>query len=206
MTDYFALFQEARRPWIDPESLKGKFLALSAEVHPDRVHGAPEAQRLLANQCYSELNAAYNCLRAPKDRLLHLIELEQGTKPTNIQRTPSEMMDLFMNVGETLRGADAFLRDKAKVTSPLLKVQWFERGMDWTEKLQHLQRVIHTHRNALDETLKSMNADWTAAPEIGSSTRREALPLDRLEHTYRQLSYFHRWTSQIQERITQLSF
>jgi len=36
MTDYFALLDEPRRPWLDVSSLKQKFLARSSEVHPDR--------------------------------------------------------------------------------------------------------------------------------------------------------------------------
>ena len=37
MADYFALLDEPRRPWLDPEELKAKFHALTATVHPDRV-------------------------------------------------------------------------------------------------------------------------------------------------------------------------
>ena len=29
MTDYFALLQKERRPWLDPEELKEKYFALS---------------------------------------------------------------------------------------------------------------------------------------------------------------------------------
>ena len=40
MTDAFALLSEPRRPWLDAEALKARFLPLSAAVHPDRVHSA----------------------------------------------------------------------------------------------------------------------------------------------------------------------
>ena len=45
MTDHFALLDEPRRPWIDADLLKEKFLALSSRVHPDRVHNAPAPER-----------------------------------------------------------------------------------------------------------------------------------------------------------------
>ena len=77
MTDYFALLDEPRRPWLEPDSLKARFLALSAEVHPDRLHNAPEAQKQAANQQCAELNSAYRCLREPKER-----------KPKNQKRRP----------------------------------------------------------------------------------------------------------------------
>src|SRR5438132_9046006 len=50
MIDYFALLHEPRRPWLDPDLLKQKFISLSAEVHPDRVHLAGEAEKHAAQQ------------------------------------------------------------------------------------------------------------------------------------------------------------
>src|SRR5437868_8581649 len=81
MTDNFSLFNEPRRPWLDADLLKQKFLKFSAEVHPDKIHNASDGEKAAANKRYAELNAAYNCLREPKERLLHLIELELGAKP-----------------------------------------------------------------------------------------------------------------------------
>src|SRR6266436_5956888 len=69
MNDYFAVLNEGRRPWIDPDLLKQKFLTLSAQVHPDRVHNASEAEKRSAQQRYTDLNSAYNCLRDSKARL-----------------------------------------------------------------------------------------------------------------------------------------
>ena len=74
MNDCFALLNEPRRPWLDTESLKTKFFSLSAAFHPDRVHGGTQAEKSAAQQRYAELNAAYNRLRDPKERLLHFLE------------------------------------------------------------------------------------------------------------------------------------
>src|ERR1700744_6474575 len=137
MTDFFTLLNELRRPWLEPEVLKEKFLALSATVHPDRVHNLGEAERAAAQERYTEMNAAYNCLRDPKDRLRHLLELELGALPKDIQRIPTELMDLSLEVGKACREADAFLAEKAKVTSPLLQVSFFERGQAFVETLQN---------------------------------------------------------------------
>src|SRR5207248_6844470 len=127
MTNYFALLNEQRRPWIDPGLLKQKFLGLSAAVQPDRVHGACESERRAAQERYAELNVAYNCLREPKERLAHLLELETGAKPKQVQNIPSDLMDAFMEVTNVCRGADAFLAEKAATTSPMLRLQLFER-------------------------------------------------------------------------------
>ncbi|MEP6663588.1 MAG: hypothetical protein ABJC04_07980 [Verrucomicrobiota bacterium] len=206
MTDFFVLLNEPRLPWLDADSLKEKFLPLSAPFHPDRVHNASEAEKLSANQRYAELNAAYNVLREPKERLLHLLELELSQKPSDIQKIPPGTMDLFVEVGQTCRDVDGFLTEKAKVTSPMLKVQLFERGQEWTDQLNALQQKINLKRDELSSELKNLNSIWKSAPAIGSPDRRVALPLERLEQIYRVFSYIARWSEQIQERVVQLSF
>ena len=76
MLDYFALLRTPRRPWLDADSIKQTFFTLSAELHPDRVHTADAAEKHTANERSAELNAAYQCLREPRERLRHLLELE----------------------------------------------------------------------------------------------------------------------------------
>ena len=205
MTDAFALLDEPQRPWLDPEALKQKFLPLSSAVHPDRFHSASETERHQATTRYGELNAAYNILREPKERLLHLLELEAGAKPKDVQRIPPGTMDLFVEVGQLCRDADIFIAERSKVTSPLLKVQMFERGMEWTDKLQDLQQRINAKRDEIAAELQQMNAVWDSAPAYGSPHRAAALPLERLEQIYRVFSYIARWSEQIQERNVQLA-
>jgi curved DNA-binding protein CbpA len=200
MTDYFALLNEPRRPWLDAEVLKEKFLALSSTVHPDRVHNLGEAERAAAQERYTELNAAYNCLREPKERLRHLLELELGALPKDIQRIPSELMDLSLQVGKACRDADVFLAEKAKVTSPLLQVSFFERGLEFVESLQGLQRRVNSLNERVNEELTRVDTEWESQVE----TRRSLFP--RVEELHRLFSYFARWNGQIQERIVRLSF
>ena len=200
MTDYFALFNEPRRPWLDVEALKQKFLAASATVHPDRVHNLGETERAAAQERYTELNTAYNCLREPKERLRHLLELELGSLPKDIQRIPSDLMDLSLQVGKACREADTFLAEKAKITSPLLQVSFFERGQEFVDKLQSLRQRVNALNEPLMEELKEIDAAWLA-----NSAARSAL-LQRLEELYRLFSYFARWTAQTQERAVRLTF
>ena len=205
MTNAFTLLNESQRPSLDPEALKQKFIQFSSEVHPDRTHNAAEAEKQQTNQRYAAVNAAYNTLREPRDRLLHLLELEAGAKPSDIQRIPPGTMDLFVEVGQLCRDVDAFQTERKNVTSPLLKVQMFERGMEWTDKLQALQQRINAKRDELTAELQQMNAIWDSAPPIGSPQRAAALPLERLEQIYRVFSYIARWMEQIQERVVQLA-
>ena len=200
MTDYFALFNESRRPWLDAEVLKQKFLTLSATVHPDRVHNLGEAERTTAQERYTELNTAYNCLREPKERLQHLLQLELGALPKDIQRIPSDLMDVSLEVGKACREADAFLTEKAAATSPLLQVMFFERGQEFADKLQTIRQRVNSFNDKLNEELQKIDAAWQSG-----GAPHEPL-LQRLEELYRLFGYFARWNAQLQERVVRLSF
>jgi len=202
--DCFALLDEPRRPWLDPDLLKQKFLCLSAQFHPDRVHRASDEEKRGAQLRYAELNAAYNCLREPKERLGHLLELERGAKPKEIQDIPPGLMDRFLEVSQLCRQADEVLAEKGRVTSPLLKVEMFERAQEWSEKLAATQRQIHSLREGLITELRELDARWLVVGDSALEAREDLL--QRLEELHRLFSYFTRWGGQIQERIVQMAF
>ena len=202
MIDYFALLNEARRPWIDPELLKAKFLVLSAEFHPDRVPTSSAPERAAAARHYAELNSAFNCLREPKDRLRHLLELELGRKPKDLQEIPADLADLFIEIARLCQQANAFLAEKAKVTSPLLRVQLFERGQEWVERLGAMQRRIGERREKLARELQLLDAEWSQ--KAGNASAGAPL-LSKLEAIHRLFSFYARWSSQIHEALVQLA-
>jgi DnaJ-domain-containing protein 1 len=195
MTDYFAMLDEARCPWLDPDRLKAKFLQRCAVVHPDRVHSGSEAERQAAGRTFSELNAAYNVLREPRDRLRHLLELETGRKPAEAGQVPTGLADLFFELGTACRRADGLAAERAKSASPMLRAQLFERGLEPLETLRELQSRVAARQEELGAELKAMTAGWNPA----------AADWPRLEQICQALGYLGRWQSQIQERITQLS-
>ncbi len=205
MADYFALLNEPRRPWLDAELLKAKFLSLSAEVHPDRVHNAKDAEKRATSGRFAELNVAFKCLSDPKERLQHLLALECGGKLANIQSAPAVAMELFVMVAEILRGADALLKEKSAATSPLLKVQVMEKALDFTDRIHALQQRLAAARDALEGELQPLNATWDKAPPLNSPGRADALPLARVEEIYRALSFLSRWSAQLQERAVELT-
>jgi DnaJ-domain-containing protein 1 len=200
MPDYFTLLDEPRRPWLETDLLKQKFLTLSSSIHPDKIHSASETKKSVAAKKFAELNAAYHCLAEPKSRLLHLLELELGAKPKDIQQIPNSLADLFAEVAGVCKSADSFLVEKSQATSPLLQVQLFERGQDWIEKLNALQKNLNDLREKILAELKSLDAKWMA----DKNARAESLR--KLEDLYRLFSYFNRWNNQIQERMTRLLF
>jgi len=189
--DYFALLGQPRLPWLEVDALKAGFLALSGERHPDR---ADAADKEAANQRYAELNAAYNCLREPKDRLAYLIKLETGQPPSDLQENPASLVDLFFNLAPVFQAVDKFLKEKSAATSPLAKVKLFTDGMDWFDQLTQLQSQINVRRQKLDAALQELSVAWTSAPSYDEATA-----------LYREFSYLKRWSEQIQERLSRLA-
>src|SRR5580704_14000879 len=116
--DYFALLGQPRQPWLDAHALKAAFLQQSARLHPDRVQAGNDVDQAAATDRFAELNGAYNCLREPKDRLLHLLELESGAPPANVQSVPADTLDLFMETGQVCRQTDQFLAARSRAASP----------------------------------------------------------------------------------------
>lgn len=194
--DYFALLDEPRKPWIDTGLLKDKFMEMSARYHPDKFPQATPEERERISARYAELNAAYQCLSHTRDRLLHLIELETGKPPSDVQRIPPGTSDLFMQIGQTCAQAAAFLEKQPQTDSPILKAKRFVEQMEWTDKLTDFQNQLQEISDKLEEELKRMNTDM----ENGAP-----LPLERLEEIYRSASYINRWTDQIREKLVQLA-
>lgn len=201
MTDYFLLLNEPRRPWLDSERLKEKFLQLSAAIHPDRVHSLPESERAAAQERYVELNAAYQHLRDPRNRLRHFLQLELGALPKDIQNIPAHLTELFMRVGQLCRETDALLLEKSKITSPLLKVQFFERGQDQSDRVMNLLRDLNHRRETITQQLQEIDAQWETADESVRVNLREQL--QTLLHLF---GFYDRWIAQLQERVARLTF
>ena len=162
MTDAFALLGLERRPWLDPDDVKRRFHERSAPWHPDRHHGADEDKKAEAQRIYSDLNAAHQLLVEPKERLLHLIELERGERPKDIQRIPPGTMDLFMEVGQACRDCDEFLQRRGTSTSPMLRLKSLQEGLEWDGRIEDIMGRVRSREFALLEELRGMDAAWHA--------------------------------------------
>jgi len=196
MTDCFALLDEPRRPWLDAAEVKRKFLARSAEVHPDRFHQAAETEKKEAGRQYADLNRAHETLSSHRGRLRHLMELERGDAPADIQQTPAELMNLFFECGALCQGVDKFLARKDAADSPLLQVQLFQEGMEWSDKVQALNGRVADLVFGVEEELRQLDDRW--------DDERDAV-LAEAEKIYRNLSYFERWQGQLQSRFVRLA-
>ena len=190
MTDYFALLDQPRAPWLDPASLKDAYHRKTLQTHPDTA---------AANNTeggFAELNEAYQVLQDPKRRLHHLLELE-GHAPSSAEQTvPRELHDLFPAIGAVTQRANLFL-ERMKTASnalsrSLLKAQLLELQKETTE----LREKIQALSEAALAQLHAVNSRWSTNPSD------EIAALSDLYFTF---AYLTRWSAQLDEIAFQLS-
>jgi len=188
MTDYFALLEQPRGPWLDPAGLKEAYHRQTLQTHPDTA--APDHPQ----GAFAELNEAYQVLQDPKRRLHHLLELEGHAPSSGDQTVPQELHDLFPAIGALAQRANLFL-EKMKAASnalsrSLLKPQLLELQKETAE----LREKIQALSDATLAELRVVNSSW--------STNKELSALSNLYFTF---AYLGRWSAQLDEIAFQLS-
>jgi DnaJ-domain-containing protein 1 len=197
MTDYFALLNQPRRPWLDEPALKAEFLRRSVTTHPDRVNGQSPDAKTAAVQ-FSEVNAAYQCLRAPRDRVRHLVELELGRKPGDLRNVPAPLADLFMRMAALIRESERLVAEKGRLTSPLLQAEFVGRIQPHLVAVETAQREVAAVQTQALAELQSLDAQWAQPGQ------RESC-LSRLEELAQVLGFLGRWHAQLQEAHLRLT-
>lgn len=198
MTDYFALLGQPRRPWLDPAELDRQFHQLSKRFHPDKVGSDSGGQ---ADRHFAELNAAYQCLRTPKNRLQHLVQLESAhsesarrAEATGSHEVPAEIAEFFMTINRELREADAFI-SKWSAAGALLKAGMFAAAQEMIEGLRLSQTEIQRRTAELDAALVALNDRW----QDGA-----AHDLAELQRLHRLYGFYGKWLEQLGARVTRL--
>lgn len=195
MTDFFALLELPRSPWLEVAAVKERFATKSGPVHPDRVHQADDATRAAATTRYAELNAAQQCLADTRQRLRHLIELETGQPPSDVGVVPPHISELFFKVGQSLRTVDELVHQKRAATSPMVQAQVMRQAMDRMESLRGVIGELEQRRSKLDDRCRALGADRGRAGDRMSI----------LTELHRDYSYLNRWLEQLRERLLQLT-
>jgi hypothetical protein len=142
MTDYFALFGEARRPWLESEKLKEKYYALSRAA-------APEA----------ELNQAFRVLSDPKLRLHHLLNLE-GADLTAGRPVPPSVAELFWKTGKLLREIERLLVREKTATSTLARALLQSERGNLEQRLGELEEQLRATYDAELAQWPRTEIDW----------------------------------------------
>ena len=191
MTDYFALLDEPRRPWLDEERVKETFHRLSRERHPDQVATATA-------DGFAELNAAQAALRDPKSRLRHLLALEYPhVAVSGPAIVPPALADLLFPVHTLLQRIDAFLARQAAASGALARALLSGEQFTLREEAENQLADLEKLHATLLAGLQDFDAtSWHQRPPGAEAT---------LLGFYHGFAYLSRWIEQFRERMYQLS-
>lgn len=182
MTDYFALLDQPRAPWLDPASLKEVFHRKTLDQHPDTSASS-------SSKSFAELNEAYQVLQDPKRRLQHLLAL-QGSPPMRAtESVPNELQELFLRIGEWNQQAKLLL-EKVRGQSSAL-----ERSL-LKSRLLEVQQAIENLRCELRDLIETSNRELQKV----ETTQR-----DLIAEFHSRFAYLGRWMEQLDELAFQLS-
>ena len=193
MIDYFALLDQPRVPWLDPNELKNAYHQKTLQGHPDAQTSRSRADA--ADTTFASLNEAYQVLQDPKRRLHHILSLE-GAAPSSHQTVPQHLHDLFPVVGALTQRANLLL-EKIRMTSnklsqALLKPQVLEVQNEAKAVQKRIQNLFDT---SLAE-LRQINIAWAKNPTE---------QIKALSNLYVVFAYLTRWLAQLDEITFQLS-
>jgi len=175
MTDYFALFAEARRPWLDPEKLKEKYFARSRAAAPN-----------------AELNEGFRVLSDPKLCLHHLLTLE-GADLTAGRPIPPSVAELFWNTGTLLREIDRWLLRRDEATSTLSRALLSGEKARLAEKLRANESQLNgLYGFEIDRLRKIDETNWPNN-------------LPKMIELHDSLSYLTRVREQVKEKQLRLA-
>lgn len=192
MIDYFALLEQPRRPWLDPECLQEAFREKTLRFHPDARAQREDAG---ADDGFARLNAAYQILQDPKRRLQHLLSLEDGLP--QIATVPKDIADLFPTVAAITQEAAGLKQQIGGTTSALSRSLLEARSMDV--------------RRRINDTLVKLSGLYTQAEaELRRLSQAEAISgdpswLQNLQRLYLRFSYLTRWIAQLEEKRTEMA-
>ncbi len=117
---FFDVFSISATFQVDLNALADQYRELQAQVHPDRVAGGTEQQKLQAIQAASYLNEAYETLRSPQRRAAYLLQLR------DIDVDQVDQSDL----------SPALLLEQIELREQLEELPRDESGLDRLEQLR----------------------------------------------------------------------
>ena len=194
MTDYFALLEQPRLPWLDPDELKQAFHRKSLRIHPDAR--APSGDGGTAEAEFAQLNEAYKVLQDPKRRLQHLLALEGAAPVERSTTVPPDIEQLFAAVAAATQRAQATAEKNTKATSPLARSLLKPELLQVRTEIEDILAILQKQHVAAVDRLRDLTRRWE---QRGEPTMAE------LHELFLRFSYLSRWISELQEKQVQLS-
>lgn len=194
MTDYFALLNQPRRPWLDTEEVKHAFHARALQAHPDAK--PQQGTESSSDALFAELNEAYQVLQDPKRRLQHLLTLEGHPPDRASGATPTTIEALFPLVAAATNRATALVKQSAAATNALTRSLLKSELQNASKDVAAVQEKVRELYDTAMACLQRLDQSWD------NDSRPEP---NQLKQLYLELSYVTRWLQELEEKRLQLS-
>ena len=193
MIDYFALLDQSRQPWLDPDELKECYHHKTLLFHPDAQtdQGGDKSQI-----SFSNLNEAYQVLRDPKRRLHHLLILEGAVPSSNDETIPEQLLALFPDVGSLTKRANLLLEKMEASSNNLSRSLLKQELLDLQREKNKVRENIQSLFDSSIAELQQINVNWMKNPTD---------QIKNLSRLYAVFAYLSRWAAQLDEITFKLS-
>jgi DnaJ-domain-containing protein 1 len=184
MIDFFAVFGLEPRPVLDVDVLGDLFANKSKTSHPDRA----------ADGDFATLNEAFNTLRDPASRILHLLALS-GEEPKP-KAASAGVSVWFGRMATGLQQFDRMFQPLTQETSSLLRAIKIRGAQSTLADLEEISEGITCEKEGLLQAMGEIDARW---PSDRPADR------DSLAQIACDLRFLEKWLAQINERRLRLA-
>jgi len=195
MIDYFALLDQPRAPWLEPDELKAAYHKKTLRAHPDAQTNRTSSDDD-TNSSFANLNEAYQILQDPKRRLHHLLSLQNCPPSSANQTVPQDLHDLFPRVGALTERSRVLLEEIQATPNALSRSLLKPRVLEMQNETKAVRETIQNLSDASLDQLRQINRIWAENP---------AQQIEALSNLYFAFAYLTRWSAQLDEILFQLS-
>lgn len=188
--DAFALLELPRRVALGAEEVRLAFQKAAAGCHPDGA--ADEAERLVRTERFQQLNEASALLVPVASRLKHWLALEAPDfTAARSAVMDEELVTLFSQVGDAVRAAAEWTKQRQAATSFLAKAALTCREMQVQEALEAAGSAVRVAQEKMLSSLAAVDAAKDSGepaeygPEVVSALAQRAV-------------FFEKWQAQLQ--------
>ena len=190
--DYFSFLGLPRKLNIDPADLEQRFRALSRQFHPDYFYNAAPAERRASLERSSYLNDAYRTVRQPIARVEYLLQLE-GLAPRSPEEAGKQVPPALLEEVFALNEELDEVRERRASGAP---------AGEWKGRLERARGPIEAKRDAHEEQLRELSAQWDALVDRGAPQADRRAILEALRERVLERNYINNLLAGIERELT----
>jgi len=189
--DYFSFLGLPRKLTIAAHDLERRFRELSRQFHPDYFYNASLAERRASLERSSYLNDAYRTVRQPIARVEYLLQLE-GLAPRSPEEAGKQVPPALLEEVFALNEELDEVRDRRASGAP---------PEEWKGRLERARVPIEAKRDAHEEQVSALSAQWDALVDRGAPQEDRRPILEALRERVLERNYISNLLAGIEREL-----